>query len=996
MFLPTLRSAFARRTHVLSMALGILASTATFAEDVDYSNKLPRIEPTEPDAALATFVVADGFEFELVASEPLIGSPVAVEWDAEGAMYVCEMRGYSENRDDGISSIARLTDQDGDGVYDRRTDFATGLNWPTGLFPYQGGLFVGDAPDLLYLKDQDGDGVADESRRVLTGFGTSNVQGLMNSFRWGLDNRIHIACSSSGGEVHRAGDPASTAVSVRGRDIALDPRTYRFELTSGAAQHGMCFDDWGRKFVSSNSDHIQQVMYEDRYIARNPFVKPPPARISIAADGPQAEVFRTSPVEPWRILRTELRVSGKASGPIEGGGRAAGYFTGATGITLCRGDAWPESAKGIAVVGDVGGNLIHRKQLDPKCLEFVAHRIDEQSEWVSSTDTWFRPAQFANAPDGSLHVVDVYREVIEHPLSLPPEIKKHLDLTAGRDRGRIYRIAPRGHQPRATPRLDQLTTTELVQMLEHPNAWHRETAARLLFEKQDRGAVEPLRQLAGRSASPLARMHALRALDGIGHLDAETLLPRLDDGDPHVRQHAVRLLENVAYQPVFAERVAALAMDESLHVRYQVAFTVGSLPLQNRSPILASLIQRDIADRWMRAAVLSSLSADAAEVFRELVGTESFRSPEAKSFLKQLLQQVTSQNRESELRQAVRAVAGLPGNDPLFSLTLIRELQSSEHRADSHLQTLRQSEEFGGLASAAEAAVAEALAIAENPDAAIATRVVATELAGVGEWHSVKDSLQSLLHSQQPHPVQKAAIETLGRYQNDEAVATLLESWSELSPSLRAAAEEAVCTRAASTLALLDAVERGEIRRSDLSLARLQQLQKSPNSAVRTRATALLESRPNGQRGELVTRYRDALALPHDVERGRELFKKHCSSCHRVDAVGHEIGPNLETIRTRGAETVLTAVLDPNREVNPQYLNYIASTVDGRILSGLIADEGATSITLRRGENAEDTLLRIDIDQFQSTGLSIMPEGFEDALDPQAMADLIGYLMQAT
>ncbi len=192
--------------------------------------------------------------------------------------------------------------------------FADGLLWPTAIFPFDDGLFVGDAPDLYYFKDTNGDGKADTRTIALTGFGTSNVQGLMNSFRWGLDNRIHIACSSVGGKIRRVDDDEKNAIDVRGRDIAFNPRTFEFELTSGAAQHGMCFDDWGRKFVSSNSNHIQQVMYEDRYIARNPLLSPPSSRVSIAADGPQAEVFRSSPVEPWRIVRTRLRVGRQGSG----------------------------------------------------------------------------------------------------------------------------------------------------------------------------------------------------------------------------------------------------------------------------------------------------------------------------------------------------------------------------------------------------------------------------------------------------------------------------------------------------------------------------------------------------------------------------------------------------------------------------------------------------------------------------------------------------------
>jgi putative membrane-bound dehydrogenase-like protein len=801
------------RWVLVSVLLAMSGSTSAWTDDVDYKSELPRVAATEPATALASFAVADGFEIQLVAAEPLVTSPVAIEWDASGAMFVCEMRGYSENRDDSISQIARLTDVDGNGVYDSRTTYADGLNWPTGLFPYDGGLFVGDAPDLWYFKDTDGDGVSDIKQRVLTGFGRSNVQGLMNSFRWGLDNRIHIACSSVGGDIraaHAANDAPS--VNIRGRDIALDPKTYAFEPTSGAAQHGMCFDDWGRKFVSSNSDHIQQVMYEDRYIARNPFVIPPPSRISIALDGPQAEVFRASPVEPWRILRTRLRVSGQAKGPIEGGGRAAGYFTGATGVTLYRGDAWPASWRGTAFVGDVGSNLIHRKQLNQNGLEFIAQRMDPHSEFVTSTDNWFRPAQFANAPDGTLYVVDVYREVIEHPLSLPDEIKRHLDLTAGRDRGRIYRLIAKKTPPRPSMNLRAMSTLELVQILGHQNAWHRETAARLLYERQDPIAIGPLRRLASESSSPLARMHALYTLSGLGALDESDLLRGLRDMHTQVRRHAVRLADTIAVSDELTGALVRLADDSSIEVRYQLAFTLGAWDGKQKVEALAKIAVQDPANRWVTAAVLNAVGKDAAPLKAMLMG------------------------------------------------------------------------EF---------------------------------------------------------------------------------------PELCHLLDEQIATRSR----VADSADNTSTRGGPLPMA--------------IRSADAIASRQG-----IVASYQGALTMRVDLERGREQFKKHCSGCHRVDGAGFEIGPNLATIKSRGAETVLTAVLDPNREVNPQYLNYSIVTVDGRVLTGTIVDEGATSVTLRRAENVTESVLRIEIDEIKNTGLSMMPEGFEDSIDRQAMADLIGYLMQ--
>ena len=213
----------------------------------------------------------------------------------------------------------------------------------------------------------------------------------------------------------------------------------------------MSFDSRGRKFVCSNSDHIQLVTYEDRYASRNPFFAMPPPRSSIAADGPAAEVFRISPDEPWRVIRTRWRVAGLVPGPVEGGGRPSGYFTGATGTTIYRGDAFPEEYRENAFIADCGSNLVHRKKLLPDGVGLIARRPDDeqQVEFLASRDNWFRPVQFANAPDGTLYIADMYREVIEHPWSLPESIKKHLDLNSGNDRGRIYRVAPDGfRQPK--------------------------------------------------------------------------------------------------------------------------------------------------------------------------------------------------------------------------------------------------------------------------------------------------------------------------------------------------------------------------------------------------------------------------------------------------------------------------------------------------------------------------------------------------------------------
>jgi len=590
-------------------------------KEADYQDELPRIPPVPLADALDTLEVAAGFRLEMVAHEPLVTDPVAMAFDEQGRLFVVEMRGYSERGEQRLGAVRMLTDTDADGTFDNSITYVDQLSWPTAICCFDGGVFIGVAPDILYCKDNDGDGRADIREPIFTGFGKSNVQGLLNSFQWGLDNRFHGATSSSAGNVRRPHEPAELAVSLRGRDFSFDPASLAWRPESGGGQHGLSFDRWGRKFNCTNSDHLRAVVVPDRYLARNPYYALSNAAESIAADGPQAEVYRRSPVEPWRTVRTRLRVAGQVRGPIEGGGRASGYFTSATGVTIYHGDAWPAAFRrsSYAMVGDVGSNIIHRKRVTPNGTSFRADRVDHQAEFVASSDIWFRPVQFCHGPDGALYVADFHREVIEHPDSLPPMIKRHLDLNSGTDRGRIYRIVsddfvqPRRRLPGSA------STAELVAMLEHANGWHRLTAARLLFERRDGASIAPLEQIIVTSTQPVARIHALWALDGIEKLTARVLMSALDDSHPRVREHAIILSEQFAgRQTGLSEKLLAMTHDADLRVRFQLALSLGEFPQSGIASALADLLRAGSDDPWMRAAVLSSAAEVAGPLAKHL------------------------------------------------------------------------------------------------------------------------------------------------------------------------------------------------------------------------------------------------------------------------------------------------------------------------------------------------------------------------------------------
>lgn len=976
------------------LAAGAQDKQEKAAAEKDYKDELPRIPPHEPKDALSTFQVHPGFKIEQVAAEPLVHSPVAVSFDENGRLFVVEMIDYSEQDKDFTGAVRMLEDTDQDGRFDKSTVYVDRLSWPTAVICYDGGVFIGAAPDLFYCKDTDGDGKADVRKVVFTGFGRTNVQGLINSFQWGLDNRIHGQTSSSGGQIRRPDDAKSPVVNLSGRNFSFDPRSLDFTPTSGGAQHGMTYDDWGREFVCSNSDHIQMVMFEDRYVARNPYLAAPSPRVSIAADGPQAEVFRISPVEPWRIVRTRLRVSGAAKGPIEGGGRAAGYFTGATGTTIYRGDAWPAEYRGQAFVGDVGSNIVHRKVLEPNGVGFIAKRVDDGKEFVASKDIWFRPAQFSNGPDGNLYIVDVYREVIEHPASLPPEIKKHLDLTSGRDRGRIYRVVADGFKQKPLPRLGDATTEQLVESLQHRNGWHRDTVARLLYQRQERRAAsDQLMGIMGCAPLPEARMHAMYVLRGFGALTPAAVLTKLNDPHPRVREHAVRLSDNAARDLVdVRERLYAMVTDNDLRVRYQLAFTLGDVQGNGRNAALAKLLRRDAGDKWVRLAAFSSLADGSGEVFADLVGDKEFRNlPAGQEVISQLVTQIGRQARQNEVAAVLRSVEVLPPGDGALATALVRGLSEGLGKSGSGLR--------GKLAAGggkAEKLFAELLQssreFASDEKRPLAARVEAIRTLGLGSFADGREILARLLGSRQPQEVQLAAVAALGSFSEAGVGPLLIDAWPGFTPKVRSAATETVFSRGDWLGVFLDAVEKGEIPALDLEPARVKLLESNADPAIRNRAKQLAAKLQLGRRQDVLDAYKPALTLAGDAGRGKMHFQKVCAACHRLENVGNEIGANLAAIQNRGADAILFNVLDPNREVNPQYVNYVVITTEGKSLTGLIAAETATSVTLKRAENQSDTVLRINIEEMRSTGLSIMPEGLEKQLDQQAMADLIAYL----
>ncbi|WP_339908193.1 PVC-type heme-binding CxxCH protein [Symmachiella dynata] len=953
--------------------------------------ELPRIAAKSPQEALATFQLQPGFRIELVAAEPLVRDPVSISFDENGRAYVTELPRYNRYDFQGNGTVKILEDTNGDGTFDTAKVFLDDVKYPTAVFAYDGGAFVADPPLVLYCKDTDGDGRADVRQTVMTGFNLDHAgEAGLNSFRWGMDNRIHLSLSLAGGQVVATVVENAEPVEVRGRGMVFDPRSKTFELTTGDGQHGMTLDDWGRKFVCSNSNPMQTLMYDGRYIARNPYLAPPPPAVTIAPDGKYTKLFRTSSIEPWRNVRTRLRSQGVVKGSDEGG-KAGGFFTAATGITAYRGDAWPEDYRGNLLVGEVSNNLIYRATVEPKGVGVVGRRADADAEFLSSTDNWFRPVQLANAPDGSLYVLDMYRELIEGAAFIPPMILKHLDVNSGADRGRIYRIVPEDFKQPPLPKLGQATTAELVSLLESPNGWSRDTASRLIYERQDLSAKPLLRKLTTESKSALARAHALHSLNGLKGLTAEDVLQGLADQDPHVRIESLRLAEQFAADsPQICEALYQATSDTDRQVRYQAAFSMGACNGPRRDAVLAALILKDGDDAWFRLAVQASLGQGAAGVAAELLRNQPFReSRHGVAFLGKLAEQVGTQNRDSDVATFLTSVQSLPAEETQLAQSLIGGLLG---KANAKTKQQLTGTGNGKIAGLLDNLIQQARKTAADEQANPNQRSEAIRTLGLSDFAAVAELFSELLQLRQPPKIQSAALETLVRF-DDAAVAELiLEAWPQLSPSVRARAIETLSARPEWITALFDAVDDDLVRPADVGAARIQLLKTHKNMAIRQRAEQLFAAQALGKRDDVVKAYQSALTLSGDIESGRQLFRKNCTSCHQLEKVGTALGADLKAIKDRGSAAILLNILDPNREVKPQFVGYVLITSDGRSITGLITNETANSVTLKRADGTGDTVLRVDIDELSSTGISFMPEGLEKQLNEQQMADLLAYL----
>ena len=944
--------------------------------------------PLSPAESLAKLHLREGFTAELVAAEPLLESPVAIDWDEHGRLWVVEMVDYPLGLDGKGKPGGRvrvLEDTDGDGRYDKSTLFADGLSFPNGILTWRGGVIVTAAPEILFLKDTDGDGKADVRQVLFSGFLEGNQQLRVNGLRWGLDNWVYCASGA-----HHGGYGAETKIKSRlnGQEYAIGSRDFRFrpdtgglDAQSGPSQFGRNPDDWGNWFGVQNSWPLWHYVLQDHYIRRNPHVPAPdPVQQVVTPKNPQ--VFPASKREKRFHSFDE-----------------AGHFTSACAAMIYR-DELLFGADGTrhAFTCEPFHNLVQHNLVSDDGVSFTSHRASGEAtlDFFASEDRWCRPVMTRTGPDGALWVVDMYRYMIEHPEWLPPEGKADLlpNYRLGEERGRIYRVFPRDKPPTKPVRLDKLTLPQLVNALDSSNGWQRDKAQMMLLWKNDPQAVPLLVKLARESRNPLARLHALCTLDGLGALTPDVVEQALADPHPGVRINALRLAEPRATAAVIAA-AAKLVDDADSKVRLQLACTLGEWNGPRAGAALGRLAVANHGDKFIIAAVMSSALPHSLALVDAAVAAGG---PALAALSEPLLNLSLATGQRDSLARLLKPTL-TPANDQFTSrqMEAFSQFLDTLARKGTAVDALARTaggDDLTQLLHTTSRLFAAARQMAGDTAILPPQRVTAAGLLVRDEQHRSEalPLLTAMLSPQTPGEVQRAAIKTLA-VSGDASVPDLLaKAWPSLGPETRLVALDELLSREPWTFELAKRIDGGQIGASALDAARRARLLRHSSARVKELATKALNAGVTSNRAKVVEDFRPALALQGDAARGSVVFGKLCATCHKLGEVGNDIGPNLQSVANHPPEKLLVSILDPNASIEPGYTAYSAQLAGGGELYGIIAAETGNSLVMKLPDGKTRTLLRSDIASLRSSNLSLMPEGLEAGLSKQELADLIRFL----
>ncbi len=970
-----------------------------------------------PKHGVSTYEVAEGYQIELIASEPLIADPVDMEIDEYGNMYVVEMSGYPLDKSH-TGKIKLLKDKDGDGVMDEGILFADNLMFPNGILRWKKGVLITDAPYVLYLEDSDGDGQADVRDTLLTGFSLSNPHVNVNNPVYGLDNWVYLShfgrigtrkyeekFGDLGEEIRfweRPGSP-SLPKNAASKSVRFKPDENKLEMMSSKSQFGHTFDSWGHHFLTHNQNHLYHEVLAAQYLNRKSNLLISSTIESISDHGQATEIYQIT-TSPDRQLFTPTGVS-----------------TSSSGITYYAADLFiPPYSENIIFVAESVSNLVHADVLEPKGATFKASRVQERKEFLASKDFWARPVNMYVGPDGALYVLDYYRRIIEHPEWMSDEAVETGRLYDGHNMGRIYRISPVG-TPCATwtkgLKMGDSTSQELVKMLAHNNRWWRINAQRLLIDRKDKTSVPVLEKMVATDMSVFGRLHALWTLEGLKALKLITIEEALLDEDAGIREHAIRLAEPyLDKSSKLVEALLTMGDDSDEKVRFQLLNTLGYVDSEAAWKVCEKILFHDMEDDWVQLSALTAVSLNPGLLLSTLLNHPNIDDSGYLSMIRHLTEIVGSGPDVNKIRDLVQTASMIngPSSIELNSAVLAgltQGLNRNEHNKEiigsledllvnaffNHPSRIIKKHAFEMLKIVTEhdgekinSGTAKALSIAMDTNLNGEMRAQMLEFLLLSDPTPYKMSLKEFIKPSEEPEVQIMALQVYEKVPGTEVAEYILDNWEFMTPKVREVALDVMMSEKDRIELLITALEKNEILKSSLGWQRTVQLNNNGDEKIREKARKLLTQAAGS---EITKQYQEALKLSGDVSNGFAVFKTHCSTCHQVRGInGVSYGPDLGTVHNWLPKDLLTGILEPGSAIAPGFDLWEIKLNSGEKLQGMIKSETSSAISLKIGPEVEMTVNRQDITEIKSlNSISPMP-GFGGQLDKQEVADLIAFL----
>lgn len=968
--------------------------------------KKSRDAALSPEDSRKAIELDGDYEVQLVAAEPLVRDPVEMTWDAQGRCYAADMIDYPLGPGPGLpplSRIQQLIDDNKDGQYDRAITFADKMDHVQGLLPYKDGLIATTRTQILFVRDTNGDGVADERKPLVAGFNPNHSQLQVSAPRWGLDNCVYFNNGLDSKEIYPADSPDNKQSFARS-NLRWDPATGKLEPTTGFGQYGGCFDDWGRHFSCSNRNPVMFAVMPHEAVIRNPNAGITQGWEDIAPFGAESKI------NPLAITHTTADAH-------------AGTHTAACGLGVYRGDLIPD-LRGEIFVCEPTAQAVIRYHVEPNGASLKATRVGDHTEFFRSRDEWTRPVNITTGPDGALYVCDMYRQYIDHARFFPESFSTTHDMRKGENEGRIWRIVPKGKKARAIEPAPQ-KVEELVAWIGHPNGWHVEAARRLLVEQTVQAPAQESERDSARhkkmmevgkaldpwirqEKNPIAALNALAWLrssqmtqSSVGNaakLAAGSSLPRLQEFD---------LLQTHGWNTgAMADTFLECAKSPDARVRFAALVQLGFFGWSDDVLVTAcsTALAPDHDDPWIQRAVLVAAgmkgSSQCGKVLAALLRSPSFiaaLSPAKADFIRSLASSSAADANEEDFRAALSTLNQNGGKLVWWKPALLQGLSEGLPKSGGKLGvkslaelTSKPPEAFKDAAAEITSLLGQVDKVMTDPAAPMDQRLACIPLLTQRGWDKAEPVMRSLLADGQPLEISSAALALLKKFPADKTAPLLYELLPKLGPVQRADVVKMLTGNGKTVKDFFERIDRGEFPKAFVD-AETRWRYLRPNNPLYALAEKIF-GKPSNDRAAVMTSYADAAKIKGDATKGHQIFSTVCIACHRLKGEGVDVAPDITDVKIKEKEALLSDILDPNRMVEARWMAYQIDTKDGRIVSGIMASETSSEVTIKMAGGITEAIPRTNIAKMKCLDASLMPVGLEAGITKEQMADLLAFL----